>query len=154
MELAARVPATLACPAPAAVSRTDTQVIERARRPRTEEVRAVSPPARPVRRRGRALAYVGAAIGATLLAWATLRGPSGDLPVAPATAQAAMEPPGVAVVPDETEPSARAQRQQQTLTARAPTAPASEERHRRRSRAERRVPARVALPEVFRTPGF
>jgi hypothetical protein len=153
MELAAQMPATLACAAPLGVSRTDTEVVERAPRPRTEEVRAETPPTRPIRRRGRALAYVGATLGAALIAWVTLKGPPTDLPVAPATAQAAV-PPELAVVPDEPEPPAVAQRQQQTLTARAPTASASEERHRRRGRAERRAPARVALPEVFRTPGF
>jgi hypothetical protein len=151
------VPATLACVAPPGVSRTDTELVARAPRPRTREV-PPTPAAWPVRRRGRALAFVGATLGAALLAWLTLKGRPDEGPVAPATAQAAVVPaPEVAVAPDDPGPArAVAERRQRTLTSPGAPAPAAEDRHRRRAqgRSERRESTRVALPEVFRTPGF
>jgi serine/threonine-protein kinase len=157
LEQSSRVPATLACVAAPGVSRTDTEIVERVPRRRTREL-PPTPAARPVRSGRRALVYVGATLGAALLAWVTLRARPDEGRVAPATAHASVvaAPEVVASAPDESEPHAIEDHRQRTLTAPVAPAPVGEERHRRRTQARsgRREPTRVAVPEVFRTPGF
>jgi serine/threonine-protein kinase len=160
LELAERLPGTLACAPPPTVSRTDTEVVARRPRRHTCELAVPAPPVPSSRRRQRALAFVGAAVGAALLSWVSLKGRPAAPPIAPVTAQAApLAAPLAEASSDEPEPSAPiSTRRQPTLTARMPSPPvaAPEERHRRRvqARAEWRAPGRPGLPDVFRTPGF
>jgi serine/threonine protein kinase len=159
LELAGQLPATLECASSPAVSRTDTEVIERAPRRRTEELDGPIPTPRAGWRRDRVVAAAGALVAAALLTWAAMKErPMG--PTAPSEAQASVVlPPAPAASAQETEPlrpdSARA-RTTLSSTVPAPT-PAPEERRRPRrasAHGDRRDPERVALPEVFRTPGF
>jgi serine/threonine-protein kinase len=182
-ELAATLPEALACPEPPVVARTDTEVIDRpanAARARTEElsgepqdlVLAGAGGAWLDARRERVLGLAGALLGAAMLVWAAARArrPAPLETIAPL--QAAVQAPAAvaaemlnALASARGDPTGRAEPAPPTFSAtRAPALEATAaalpaEEPRRAGRRPRPAEARprgrsVAVPDVFRTPGF
>ena len=160
-QLAGRVPAELTCTAPSTVTRTDTELVSRDRpRARTCELGTLGGMTQPVSSWGsrRHLVVAGAAAIALAVAWLGSRPSTEPQPVTAPGLQASVVPPGSGA---------------ESLGSRAPagaartfTAPATagsgvtpiaqpERRSARRARAgESRGHGRIAVPDVFRTPGF
>jgi serine/threonine-protein kinase len=183
LEASAQLPATLMCPDPPVVSRTDTEFIDRpspSPRNQTQEldgsrqdlvVRRAGSGRWLDPRRERAVAVAGALLGAACLLWAA--GKARNVPAAlpPATTlQASAQPigpegmAGIRAADDPGAPVSAGARGERTFTAPAlsrPTAsgPAGappEEIRRAGRKATRHADGRgrVAIPDVFRTPGF
>jgi hypothetical protein len=152
-ELAERVPPELLCTAPTTVSRTDTDLVSRAPRPRTRELGSLGGLTRPMAPwRGRRSWLALGAAALALIAWLGFR----PAPAPQPAAQASVVPPGRATA--EGTLDARVARNERTFTGPGanPTVTAIPEGDRKPARRWRgeRGHGRVAVPDVFRTPGF
>jgi eukaryotic-like serine/threonine-protein kinase len=169
-ELAAQLPDTVMCVAPPSITRTDTEVLRRpAGLPRTRELGSQDEDLTQPKRRAwptkRLVAAAGALLGIALLTWDATPGPNqpARAPAASALqASTTAASPEIArrnqEVPGTRAPAARRDEPTFTAASAAPgtAAPESEKRATpRRSRGpDGRVHGRIAVPEVFRTPGF
>jgi serine/threonine-protein kinase len=178
LELAAEMPEELACPEPTTVSRTDTELVNRAgaaARNRTQELDDGPPPEvvragvgrRAATGRERVVAVAGALAGAVLLFWvadkARQRPDRPGAEVLQASVQAAVVPEVISEI-RVARPELRAERAARTFTSGAPAAlgaarPTADEPEPRRTshrpaRAQARPRATTAVPDVFRSPGF